>query len=163
MDWSKFIAATLTLVSVQHANAQSTTESAKPIIHIVYMSGSDCAPCVAWRATELPKLQETDAFKSVTFTFVEKTVAASVPSRNFLPDDVKPFKEKLDVASGRNRGSPQIAVLVNGEVYDYFFLTRSVKRYEHMISAIQQGTDYPVKRCTRWDYGAFGKSCASAE
>lgn len=39
-----------------------------PSIHIVYLGGPDCPPCVAWRATELPKLEKTTAFQSVKFT-----------------------------------------------------------------------------------------------
>lgn len=155
MNLSKLITAALTLLLALGVNAQSAIDSTSPKIHIVYLGGNDCPPCVAWRVTELPKLQKTNAFKGVTFSHVIKAVGSAVPSAFFLPNEVKPFKDKLDIASGGNRGSAQVAVLVNGEVYDYFFGTRSAAQYEKMILAIQQGATYPEQRCTRrrkgWD------------
>ncbi len=37
-----------------------------PRIHIIYMGGDDCPPCVAWRSNELPKLRQTKAFRDRT-------------------------------------------------------------------------------------------------
>ena len=96
-----------------------------PEIMMINMGGNDCPPCVAWRLTELPKLQAMEAFAAITYVHVVKTIHSTVPPRFFLPVEVRPFKEKLDLASGGNTGSPQVAILVNGEVYDYYWATPS--------------------------------------
>lgn len=82
-----------------------------PKIHIVYMGGDDCPPCVAWRKTELPKLEKTEAFKSVQFSFVNKLIKSPVPSAFFLPQEVKPLKDKLQEASAGRSGSPHLALV----------------------------------------------------
>jgi hypothetical protein len=143
--------------SMAQSTASETSVSAKPSIHIIHMGGNDCPPCIAWRATDYLKLKDSSIFKSVNYTYVTKSIQSQLPSSFFLPDDVKPHKDKLDIASGGNRGSPQAAVLVNGEVYDYYFGTRSAVQIEKMIQSIQNTTPYPEKRCTR---RLKGWSCA---
>lgn len=120
-----------------------------PSIHIVYLGGPDCPPCEAWRANELPKLEKTAAFKSVKFTYVLKGIRSPVPSSFFLPTDVKPLKEKLDYASARRAGSPHFAIVVDDEVFDYFFGTRSAEQIEKMIESLRDGTQYPFTPCKR--------------
>ena len=118
-----------------------------PDIHIVYMGGNDCPPCVAWRREQLPKLEQTEAFKAIRFTYVVKSIKSTVPASFLLPADVRPYKDKLDTASGGLSGSPQFAVLVNGEVYDYYSGTRAAPDMVTMIDAIRQGKKYPYPRC----------------
>lgn len=120
-------------------------------IQLVYMGGNDCPPCVEWRAKELPKLKESKVFQQVTYSYVRKTIASAVPPTMFLPDDVKPLKDKLDFAGGGRRGSAQVAIIVDGEVYDYYFGTRSADDIEAMITAIREGTKYPFERCLKRD------------
>ncbi len=126
-------------------------------IHMVYMGGNDCPPCVAWRANELPLLRQTAAFQTVTFSYVQKVIASPVPPSFFLPTDVKPLKEKLDFAGGGRGGSAQVAILVNDEVYDYYFGSRSANEVEQMILSIRNGTKYPFERCLKRD---ASKGCA---
>ena len=118
-----------------------------PEIMMINMGGSDCPPCVAWRQFELPKLQATAAFKAITYVHVNKTIMSAVPPRFFLPPEVKPFKDKLDFASGGISGSPQVAFLVDGEVYDYYVATPSAEVVEQMILSILNGSLYPRNRC----------------
>ncbi|SFB86850.1 hypothetical protein SAMN05216344_104225 [Polaromonas sp. OV174] len=136
-----------TAAAANHAAAPTTP----PNIHMVVMGGNDCPPCVAWRGLELPKLQQTAAFKAIRFSYVSKAVTSPVPSSMFLPDEVKPYKAKLDEASSGRNGSPQVAIIVNGEIYDYYFGTRSAKKVEQMILAIKEGRNYPFKRCLKLD------------
>ena len=136
------------------ASAQPTTE---PRIHFVYMGGSDCPPCVYWRATELPKLKEKEIFKSIRFSYVVKLIKSTVPPSFFLPDEVKPLKEKLDTANNNTGGSPQVAVFVNGQVFDYYWGTRTADDVEQMLIAIKTGSPYPYERCIK--LARFGK-CA---
>ena len=130
-----------------------SSEAQPPEIIMVNMGGADCPPCVAWRQFDLPQLQATEAFKSITFIHVEKTIHSTVPPRFFLPSQAKPLKEKLDLASGGNSGSPQVAILVNGEVYDYYFGTRSAAVVEKMIQSIVNGSSYPTSRCIQRSRG----------
>lgn len=123
--------------------------SKMPSIHIIYMGGNDCPPCVNWRRFELPKLESSDDFKGVKFTHVLKTIKSPVPPNFFLPADARPYKEKLDLASAGHGGSPQTAVMVDGEVYDYFYGTRTAEAYLIMLSAIKNNTKYPFDRCIR--------------
>jgi hypothetical protein len=120
-------------------------------ILIVYMGGNDCPPCVAWRANDLPRLQATEAFRSVTFTYVQKTIQSPVPPAMFLPSDVKPYKDQLDAAGGGRGGSAQVAIVVDGELFDYYFGVRSAEEVEQMILAIRNGTKYPFERCLKRD------------
>lgn len=120
-----------------------------PRVHLVHMGGDDCPPCVAWRQFELPKLQESEVFKSIQFSYVIKSIGSPVPSGFFLPAEVKPLKEKLDISSGGNGGSPQAALIVNDVVYDYWFGPRTAAEIEKMIVAVQSGTQYPFNRCTK--------------
>ncbi len=120
-----------------------------PAIHLVWMGGTDCPPCVAWRALELPKLQKSAGFKGVTFSYVPKVIRSSVPPGLLLPVEVKPHKDKLDYASSGRGGSPQAALLVNGEVVDYFHGTRSAEQIEAMLIAVRTGGRYPFERCLK--------------
>lgn len=120
-----------------------------PKIHLVWMGGEDCPPCVAWRRFELPKLRQSGEFQRIDFTYVIKGIGSPVPPRIFLPDEIKKYKEILDVAGAGRRGSPQVAVIVNGLVYDYFYGTRSAEDIEKMLLAIRTNVVYPFKRCLR--------------
>jgi hypothetical protein len=142
-----------TLAPANNAAAQTTP----PNIHMVVMGGNDCPPCVAWRGLELPKLQQTAAFKAIRFSYVAKAVKSPVPSSMFLPDEVKPYKARLDEASSGRTGSPQVAFIVNGEIYDYYFGTRSAKEVEQMILAINEARKYPLQRCLKVD---MSRHCA---
>ena len=138
----------------------SQTVPAEPKVHMIYMGGNDCPPCVVWRGLELPKLQQTESFKTIKFSYVTKLIRSTVPASLFLPSEVKPFKDKLDIASGGRAGSPQFAILVDGVVYDYYFGTRSAQDVDRMLIAIRDQTEYPFKRCTK--RGA-GNSCVSTD
>jgi hypothetical protein len=118
-----------------------------PKIQMIYMGGNDCPPCVAWRGLELPKLEKTEAFKAIQYSFVTKGVRSGVPSSFFLPADVKPHKDKLEEAGAGNTGSAQTAILVNGEIFDYYFGTRSALEIEERLAAIHAGGRYPFTRC----------------
>ena len=123
-------------------------------VHFIWMGGNDCPPCVAWRQTELPKLQRSPEFSAIRFSYVTKAIRSPVPPSFFLPSEVKPYKDKLDFASSGRDGSPQAAVIVNGEVFDYFQGTRTAEEIESMLAAIRMGRPYPFDRCikasTRW-------------
>lgn len=130
-------------------------------VHLVWMGGNDCPPCVAWRAFELPKLEKTEVFSKVRFSYVAKTIRSPVPPRFFLPDAVKPLKDKLDTASAGRSGSPHAAIVVDGEVYHYFFgsANGAAELMEKMLNAALSGTEFPVQRCLKLDAGNARK-CA---
>lgn len=142
---------------VQPAEGASRAASS---IHIVYMGGNDCPPCVAWRAFELPKLRKTAEFQDprVRFTHVEKVISSPVPPAFFLPADVKPYKSVLDAAGNGGPGSAQVAILVDGKVHDYFFGTRTADEYQAMLRSVLTGTPYPTERCVQMS--RMGRSCA---
>ena len=118
-------------------------------VHMVYMGGNDCPPCVAWRKDELPKLEQTAAFRAIRFSYVTKSIRSGVPAAFFLPEEVRPYKAQLDAAGGGNVGSPQTAILVDGKIHDYYFGGRSAADIEAMRLAIQARTPYPWPRCVR--------------
>lgn len=129
-----------------------------PSVHLVWMGGNDCPPCVNWRLFEKPKLDKSPYFQSIQFSYVIKVIRSPVPPRFFLPEDVKMYKERLDAASGGMTGSPQAALLVNGEVYDYFWGTRTAEEIEQMLVSVRTGSAYPFQRCVK---RTQNKSCAS--
>lgn len=149
------------IASGAHAFAQGpapvSAELAGPSVQMIWMGGNDCPPCVAWRATELPKLSKSSEFQRIRFSYVTKSINASVPPAMFLPADVKPLKAVLDEASAGGVGSPQVAVVVNGVVFDYFYGTRSAEDVERMLTAIRTGTAYPFPRCIKMH--RMGRSC----
>jgi hypothetical protein len=125
----------------------------QPKIHMIYMGGNDCPSCVVWRGTELPKLQLTEQFNEIKFSFVTKSIRSTVPSTFFLPSEVKPYKDKLDFANASRAGSPQFIILVNDEVYDYYFGGRSAEDTLRMITAIRENKNYPFPRCIKLQSG----------
>lgn len=139
----------LVLISVGISAAPATTPESPLDIHFIWFGGNDCPPCVAWRQTELPKLEQSPEFKAIRFSFVIKTVGSPIPLRIFLPAEVAPLKEKLDEASGGRSGSPKGALVVNGEIYDFFQGTRSAAQIEKMIRAVRTNSRYPFKRCLK--------------
>jgi hypothetical protein len=134
------------------------TASRRAAVHFIWMGGNDCPPCVAWRAEQLPKLEKTAVFRTVLFSYAPKSIKSTVPPRLFLPEAVKPYKEKLDAASAGRSGSPQAALLVDGQVFDYFFGARSAEDLEEMLLAARDGGKYPFPRCLRLQ--ATGRGCA---
>ena len=126
-------------------------------VHLIWMGGNDCPPCVAWRATELPKLKATEAFRESRFSYVVKSIRSTVPSATFLPEEVKPYKADLDAANNGRSGSPQAVLLVDGKVYDYFTGTRTAEQVEAMLKAARAGGAYPFKRCLK--LGPRGQPC----
>ncbi len=143
MQAHKFLLGLALFISL---SAQAQTS---PVVHFVWMGGNDCPPCVAWRKDELPKLQALDEFKNITFSYVIKSIRSTVPAGLFLPAAVKPFKDKLDYASSGRGGSPQAAIVVNGEVFDYFRTTRSASEIQMRLAAINTNAKYPFKRCIK--------------
>lgn len=122
----------------------------KSRIRFINMGGNDCPPCVAWRALELPKLQTSTVFKGVNYSYVIKAIGSPVPSEMFLDAEVKPLKAKLDTAGGRAPGSAQQVLVVDNEVYDYWFGSKDAKDVEARVTAISSGTPYPGPRCVRY-------------
>lgn len=89
------------------------------------------------------------------WTHVEKAIRSPVPSNFWLPERLKPLREKLITATNGNGGSAQVVILVNGEVYDVFFGSRDAAFYENMVLSINSNKiPYPAERClkrsTRW-------------
>jgi hypothetical protein len=118
-------------------------------IHFIWFGGDDCPPCVAWRNFELPKLKQFEEFKSIRYSYVIKAVHSPIPPKFFLPPEVAPLKEKLDIASGGRSGSPKGALVVNGEIFDFFRGVRSAEEIRSMIRSVQTGSAYPFKRCVQ--------------
>jgi hypothetical protein len=135
------------------------TEVVVPQVHFIWMGGNDCPPCVEWRRTELPKLQQMPEFRQIQFSYVVKVIRSTVPPAIFLPAEVRPLKARLDEASGGLGGSPQAALVVNGEVYDYFQGTRTADQLRSMIVAARTGAPYPGQRCLKL---AARRTCAVA-
>jgi hypothetical protein len=48
-------------------------------------------------------------------------------------------------------GSPQVAIVVNGKIYDYFHAPRKAEVIEKMLVAIRTGGEYPFKRCLKFE------------
>ncbi len=132
---------------------------AEPRIHLIWMGGNDCPPCVAWRARDLPRLRETAAFQRIRFSYVIKPVGGAVPPSFFLDAEVKPYKDQLDEANAGRGGSPQGALLVDGKVYDYFLGVRSAHEIEAMILAVEDGTKYPFRRCLKVNSSRSVRQC----
>lgn len=127
----------------------SAISQTNPSVQLVWMGGDDCPPCVAWRKDELPKLKASEEFTRITFSYVIKSIRSPVPSSFFLPTEVKSFKDKLDFASSGRGGSPQAALIVNGEVFDYFHKTRSAAEIQAMLFAVRTSAQYPFERCVK--------------
>lgn len=126
-------------------------------IHLVWMGGDDCPPCKAWRTTELPQLLAAPEFQGVRFSYVVKPIRASVPPAAQLPAEVRPLKDALDRASGGRTGSPQAALVVNGQVYDYYVSARPADTVLEMIGAARGEWRYPLTRCLQMP--AKGREC----
>ena len=137
--------------------ALAQTTPGQPDIHLIWMGGDDCPPCKAWRTTELPQLLAAPEFQGVRFSYVVKPIRASVPPAAQLPPEVRPLKHVLDLASGGRTGSPQAALIVNGQVYDYYVSARPADTVLEMIGAARGEWRYPLTRCLQMP--ARGREC----
>ena len=133
--------------------AGSPALAAKPIsperIRFIQMGGDDCPPCRQWRAYELPRLQWSPAFGSIWFSYVVKRISSPVPPQAYLPYDIQHLKAKLDYASGGHASSPHQVIMVDDEVYDYWFGAEPAEPIEARIAALVNGTKYPYRRCIK--------------
>jgi hypothetical protein len=125
------------------------SEAKPPHIHVVYFGGNDCPPCVAFRGLEFPKLEKSPAYSKLEWTFVAKTIRSPVPSAIFLPDKIKPLRDKLLDATGGISGSAQVVILVDNEVYDVFSGSQDAKFYEQMVASVLNKEPYPTERCIK--------------
>ena len=132
------------IVAAQEAPAPNT-----PKIHIIFMGGNDCLNCVQWRRFDLTKLEKIPAFNRHKFTNVVKVSRSPVPASFFLPSEIRQYKDMLDSASNGIAGSPQMAIIVNDEVFDYLYGSYSADEIELRINAIEAGGQYPYKRCLK--------------
>ncbi len=123
------------------------------VIDFVHLGGNDCPPCVAWRATELPKLQAMPEFKYVRYTHVTKAIQSTVPPAFTFPSEVRQLQPALKEASNGWSGSPHQAILVNGKVVDYWYGTGRGEATElaAMFRALHDGTPLPRKTCAHLD------------
>ena len=64
-----------------------------------------------------------------------------------LPAEVRPLKDALDRASGGRTGSPQAALVVNGQIHDYYVSARPAETVLEMIGAVRGEWRYPLPRC----------------
>ena len=135
--------------------------SAAPVkVQMFYFGGNDCPPCVAWRGTELPRLQAMSPFRAVEFVYVTKSIMSGIPAAAFLPESVRPYKARLDAANAGAPGSPQTILLVNGEVFDIYWGARSAEDIAMRLAAIQAGGRYPMERCLELSNGNQRGMCA---
>ena len=152
------------LLAAQQSEVSTQKTALRPVdpsrIRFIHMGGNDCPPCVVWRGLELPKLEKSANFQQSKFSYVTKTIKSPIPSEIFLPAEVKPLKTKLEYASGGTSGSPHQVLIVNDEVYDYWFGARDAHVIEAKIASIINGTKYPDERCTRMRSVAKG-SCSN--
>ncbi len=152
------------LFAAQQPAASSQKTALRPVnpsrIRFIHMGGNDCPPCVVWRGLELPKLEKSETFQQIKFSYVTKAIKSPIPSEMFLPAEVKPLKTKLEYASGGRSGSPHQVLIVNDEVYDYWFGARDADVIKAKITSIINGTKYPDERCNRLKSVAKG-SCSS--
>ena len=118
-------------------------------IRFIQMGGDDCPPCRAWRAVELPRLQQSPGFGSIWFSYVVKRISSPVPPQAYLPYDIQHLKAKLDYASGGHASSPHQVIMVDDEVYDYWFGAEPAEPIEARIAALVNGTKYPYRRCIK--------------
>lgn len=138
------------LIALPLASSAQDRRASKTI-DFVSMGADDCPPCVDWRRTELPKLQATPEFKDIRYTHVTKLIRSSVPAAFFFPADIKHLQPALKEASNGHTGSPHQALLVNGEIVDYWFGTGkgSAAEIVKMIQAINQNLPLPRKTCRK--------------
>lgn len=107
-----------------------------------------------FRGTDFLKLQKTEAFSKLEWTFVTKTVGSPIPSAFFLPDRIKPMREMLLDATGSRRGSAQVVILVDGKVHDIYLGSKDADFYQVAVASILDSigkTTYPGERCLKRD------------
>jgi hypothetical protein len=136
---------------VPQAGFAADPPAGRPVIDLVNMGGNDCPPCVAWRKTDLPKLQAMPEWQAVRYTHVTKSVKSAVPPALFFPSQVQALQPILKEASNGISGSPQWAVLVDGKLVDYWFGTGKAEPAElaSMVRAIQRGKPLPRPTCVQ--------------
>lgn len=122
-------------------------------IDFVHMGGNDCPPCIWWRMSELPKLQQMPEFKLMRFTYVTKTIGSRVPDPGYFPEATRHLQPALLEASNKHAGSPHEAILVDGKVVDYWFGSAGGKgdatEIARMVRAIANDEPLPRPVCRK--------------
>ena len=88
----------------------------KAKVTLFYFGTDSCPTCRGWKSFDLPKLKETEAFKSIRYVEVQKAIPAPIPSADAFPSDLASLRE---VISNRFKGrvsSPMFAMVVGDEV-----------------------------------------------
>ena len=149
----------LVFLSGAHGQSAPTPSTSAPIIQFIHMGGSDCPPCEAWRAIQLPKLEKSPSFNQIKFYMVTKVILSQIPPRFFLPSELKPLKEKLDLANNGGIGSPLQIIVVDGEVFDIVWGTKDASELDKIFRTILRGEKYPAFRCVKRSAARFSGGC----
>jgi hypothetical protein len=88
-------------------------------------------------------------FQYVRYTHVVKAIQSPVPAAFFFPSEIRHLQPALKEAAGGRSGSPHQAILVNGEVVDYWFGTNRSDPTElaAVFRALHDGTRPQRKLC----------------
>jgi len=98
-----------------HAQSGAIAVHKTSVIDVVYMGDKDCPPCVEWKLTTLPKLQAASFYPQIRFTEIKKPIPDPVPAADKLPEHLRPMHDELVRIINRPRGSPMVALLVDGK------------------------------------------------
>jgi hypothetical protein len=117
-------------------------------VQLLFFGGSDCPVCRAWQAAHWPQWQASPEAKLAQFVFIDKTVKMDLNAIKFWPNLISPaLRQSLIKANGARRGSPQMALVVNGELVDFFYGPREASTLAAMVRGARGESLYPSRPC----------------
>jgi hypothetical protein len=120
------LAAPALLVSACAGSGPGEADAARAAhrgVTFVYIGADDCAPCQAWRKTELPKFEASGLRRRVDFRAVLAAHWSYVADPYYWPADLAWIKDDAHLS----RGAPQYVVAQDGKLLLRSFGTGSWK------------------------------------
>ncbi|GEP57722.1 hypothetical protein [Reyranella soli] len=81
-------------------------------LEVIYIGGSDCQPCKAWKNKYKAQWLASAEYRQVTWIEVEPPKLKEAYQERFWPGDLKPILDQLP----RKSGTPRFLVVLDGKV-----------------------------------------------
>jgi hypothetical protein len=98
------------------SRAAGEEQGAKARVTLLYFGASNCPTCRDWKRFDLPKLKETEAFRSARFVEIQKEIPAPIPGADRFPPDLAASRDAVSESFKGKVGSPMFAIVSGDKV-----------------------------------------------
>ena len=94
------------------AGSMQLPARAASALEVIYIGGSDCQPCKAWKNKYKAQWLASAEYRQVTWIEVEPPKLKEAYQERFWPGDLKPILDQLP----RKSGTPRFLVVRDGKI-----------------------------------------------